>query len=133
MAEHLNLFKSAVSIATLLLASGVTTISQAEMLTDPTRPPVVLGVRGADTSVASGPVLQSVLISPMRRVAVISGHTVRVGDKVEGMTVVRIMDGAVALQDGKTVKILKLFPGIDKHLMRRTPAAKSNVARNKAK
>ncbi len=84
-----------------------------ENLPDPTRPPAALGEAGA-TAVASGPVLQSVLISPGRRVAVISGQTVQVGDKVGDARVARITEGeAVLVRDGKS-QTLKLFPGLEK-------------------
>ena len=133
MAEHLNPLGIVLRIAAWGLMCGVMAASHAEGLADPTRPPAVLGEGGMDAGAASGPVLQSVLISPTRRVAVISGRTVRVGDKVGEMTVAGIMDGAVTLRRGKTVETLKLFPGIEKHSMRRTPSAKSEAARNKGK
>jgi MSHA biogenesis protein MshK len=58
--------------------------------------------------------LQSVLISPKRKVAVINGDTVQVGDRVGDARVVRIVEGEVVLARGGQWQTLKLFPGIEK-------------------
>ncbi len=74
----------------------------------------------ATAPVATGPVLQSVLISRGRKVAVISGQAVQVGDSVGDARVARISEGeAVLIRDGQS-QTLKLFPGLEK---RRTGSA----------
>jgi MSHA biogenesis protein MshK len=92
-------------------------LAHAEDLVDPTRPPATLGqvVDGdASASVAGRPVLQSVMISPGRRMAMISGRMVRIGDKVGEARVTKISETEVVLRNGKELETLKLFPGIEK-------------------
>lgn len=81
-----------------------------EVLPDPTRPAVLNQVMGISANATSEPVLQSVLISPLRSVATISGQTVSVGDKWGDATVINIAENTVALQRGKDVQTLQLFP-----------------------
>lgn len=106
-----------------LLAAGVA--ARGAALTDPTRPP------GAGASAAGGQAgsrLQSVLISPGRRVAVIDGKNVVVGDKVGDATVVRISESEVVLRRAQGRETLKLFPAVDKTMprrRRRAPATRS--------
>lgn len=99
-----------------------------ENLPDPTRPPASLDSPDVAPVVASGPVLQSVLIAPGRKVAVISGQSVQVGDRVGDARVARIAEGeAVLVRDGKS-QTLKLFPGLEK---RRTGKAQSAPAKGR--
>lgn len=86
-----------------------------EQLPDPTRPPDQIGYAPSQTT-SSGPVLQSVLISPQRRVAIISGKTVKVGDKFGGAHVMSISESEVVLRNGKEMQTLKLFPDVHKRL-----------------
>lgn len=106
-------------LASLMLAVAIGPVNANEALQDPTRPSTATGaVVGAGAVASSGPVLQSVLISSGRRVAVISGQTVRTGDKVGDARVVKITETEVLLDDGKDVKTLKLYPGIGKRISR---------------
>lgn len=84
-------------------------------LRDPTRPPASLDTPNPGMPIASSsPVLQSVLISQGRKVAVISGETVQVGDRLGDARVTKIREGEVVLvRDGQS-QTLKLFPGIEK-------------------
>ncbi len=84
------------------------------ILSDPTRPATLApgGAAGtaADVNAPLGQ-LQSVLIARSgRRVAVISGQTLRVGDKFGGAVVVSMSDNSVLLKKGSKVHALKLFP-----------------------
>lgn len=83
----------------LLLGVGGVAFAQRGALVDPTRPPMA-AVESADAEPAkpSGPQLQSVLISPSRRVAVISGSTVVQGGKYGNATVAEISEGSVLLR-----------------------------------
>jgi MSHA biogenesis protein MshK len=81
----------------------------AEALPDPTRPPGSFG-QPQDGGPTPGPVLQSVLISPTRRVAIISGKTLRVGDKFNDAQLVKISENEVVLRTGKNLEVLKLYP-----------------------
>ena len=82
---------------------------------DPTRPPPesrMLPSTGAEAApVPAGPVLQSVLIgSHGREVAVISGQTVRKGERFDGYVLVKVSKNQVVLQQGRNKKVLTLFP-----------------------
>lgn len=135
MVEHLNRsvkeITARMSLVTLvaivpLIASS---FAYADTLRDPTRPPASLGVPVVDGNVAqpSGLQLQSVLIGPGRVIAVISGQTVRVGDKVGEAQVVEIRESEVVLRTGKELRMLKLFPDIDKRLVfNRAPVKTDN-------
>ena len=85
--------------------------SWAENLPDPTRPPDVIERAGADEMAMAGPVLQSTIVGAKRREAIISGQTVRVGDKYRNAEVVAINEGEVVLREGKERTVLTLFPG----------------------
>lgn len=74
-------------------------------MTDPTRPTPWVGTHAAP--VVRGPVLETVLVSPLRRQAVISGRLVRVGDEVAGSRVLRIAtDGVEMERAGHTTWLL---------------------------
>lgn len=102
-------------------------VAGAENLPDPTRPPASLGIAPDGTTSDSnpGPRLQSVLIAPGRRVAIVSGKTVEVGGKVGGATVAAISEGEVVLRNGKNLQTLKLFPEVEKH-----PASGSVISKS---
>lgn len=106
MAEHLN---KILLLGLLAWCCGAC----AQALVDPTRPPTGYA-RNPDGEVFTGPVLQSVLISSSRRVAIISGKTVKVGDKFGEAQVVSIADGEVILRTGKDKQVLKLYPSLYK-------------------
>ena len=58
--------------------------------------------------------LQSILISSGRRVAVIDGRAVRIGERVGDAIVVAIAPSEVTLQRGEARETLTLHPGVDK-------------------
>jgi len=90
----------------------------AEVLTDPTRPPTAMIPASAMAAgTFSGPVLQSVLVSQGRKIAIISGKEVKVNDKYNGARVVRITDTEVVLRNGRQVQVLKLFPDVKKQMV----------------
>ncbi len=99
-------------LAIALLSAGLWGASaQAQALPDPTRPAVGLG---SGSTVAATPAqLQMVLIGrgpSARKVAVISGQTLRLGDKFDGAVLAGISENEVVLRNGNNVKVLKLFP-----------------------
>lgn len=92
-------------------------------LPDPTRPPDLaakgvpaIGGSGSSAGIdASEPFrLQSVIVSPGRKVAVINGQIVEPGDKVGDAVVVEITESEVVLRSGKDLQTVKLFPGLEK-------------------
>lgn len=87
--------------------------ARAQALTDPTRPPQEVAPGDAPQE-AGGTQLQSVLISPRRRLAIINGAVVSPGDTVGEAKVVKITETEVVLRKGGETEVLKLFPGVDK-------------------
>jgi len=102
----------------LLLMYAAMPYGIAENLPDPTKPPASLGfAQTVDAQVTySGPVLQSVLISPGRKVAIISGQVVSLGGKFADARVVKITESEVVLLTGNNLQTLRLFPNVEKRL-----------------
>jgi MSHA biogenesis protein MshK len=98
----------ALSIA--LWAAG----ANAQQLRDPTRPPSFSAARPEAAEAASDLVLQTVLVSPERRNAIVNGRLVRVGDSVSGMRVIEIRESAVVLRGPGEQRTLSLFPAVEK-------------------
>lgn len=98
-------------IGLLVLAGSA---AAAPGLPDPTRPPTGFGAATEPlrTTVATGPVLQSVLISPTRTVAVINGKSLKVGEQFGAARIVKISENEVVMQDGRQVRTLRIFPNI---------------------
>ncbi|MDQ9170219.1 MSHA biogenesis protein MshK [Oxalobacteraceae bacterium R-40] len=114
-------------IAAGVYASWFVPPAFAENLPDPTRP---TGAAYADENtgnVISGPVLQSVLTSSGRKLAIISGQTVKQGDSVGNARVVKISDAEVVLAQGKETQVLKLFPVVEKQPSTGRPASKNGM------
>lgn len=89
----------------------------AEFLPDPTRPPAEAGVEAPGAPVAAGgPLLQSVMIRPNRRTAVISGQLLAEGERFGDARLVRVSEGEAILSGPDGRQTLKLFPGVEKHL-----------------
>lgn len=97
------------SLAALLACAS----AAAQQLTDPTRPPQT-GPAGMSAPVPSGPVLQTIRISPSRAEAMIDGRFVHLGDRVGNARVVTISESTVVLRHATGITTLKLFPGIEK-------------------
>ncbi len=98
-------------IALCLLAA---TAAVAQGLSDPTRPQSAPEERAASPAEVPASRLQSVLISPARKLAVIDGQTVALGGRIGDATVISIAPTQVILQAGATYQTLKLLPGIEK-------------------
>src|ERR1017187_5440738 len=105
MAEHL------ISFVKICILCAVVAIfpARAENLVDPTRPPTGFGSATPITA-DTAPKLQSILISSSRRIAIISGKTLKIGDKFGDAQVVAINENDVLLRTGKSVEVLKLYP-----------------------
>ena len=92
------------------------TCAHAQELTDPTRPPASIAAQSGppDEKSKTDPELQSVLISPTRRVAIIDGQAVALGEKYGEARVVKIAEDEVVLRNGQEQQVLKLFPMVEK-------------------
>lgn len=101
----------------ILLMAGM---CQAENLPDPTRPPALLGplppAFGEEQANAPVPmpVLQSIILSPSRKAAIISGQTVVLGEKFGAARLVKLTESEAVLRTVDGLQVLKLFPDVDK-------------------
>jgi len=87
----------------------------AQALNDPTRPPAgLLGPESAAVGTGSAPVLQSVIISPAVKAAIINGEMVRLGGAFGSARLVRISENEVVLKGDNEEQVLKLYPGVEK-------------------
>ncbi len=109
-----------------LLCLGLMTagVAAAQVLTDPTRPPG--GQAESAESVGSGgPVLQSVMLSPSRKIAVISGEMVALGGRYGSSKLVRLSETEAVLRNGADVTVLRLYPLVEKRAV--VPVAAKSV------
>ncbi len=109
--------KLPVQLAVLLL-SGLSAIAvAAQGMLDPTRPPAALA-GSADVRAPGGPVLQSVMLSPGRKVAVISGEMVALGGRYGAARLVRLTESEAVLKDGAETTVLRLYPLVEKRMVK---------------
>lgn len=103
------------TLAGLALAS-VCTMAVAESLRDPTRPVEATVSRRATGKPVSQHrlVLQTVVISPQRRTAVISGRVLSPGDRISGYTLTEIHEAEVVVKGPKGTRTLRLYPAVKK-------------------
>jgi MSHA biogenesis protein MshK len=94
--------------------------AQAAPFADPTRPPLAPEAAKGGAALPGGPRLESVLIAPDRRLAVISGQQVTLGSRFGDGEVVRITESEVLIRKPDGEESLKLFAGGG----RRPPAAR---------
>lgn len=102
---------AALALGMVLLTASAT----AQVMIDPTRPPSGSGIAEAETGAeGGGPVLQSVMISPALKAAIINGAMVKLGDKYGDAVLVRVAENEVVLKSGDESQVLKLHPGVEK-------------------
>ncbi|MBZ0105775.1 MAG: hypothetical protein K8H84_09105 [Sulfuricella denitrificans] len=104
-----------------------------DMLPDPTRPPAEAGMMGDVAAVASGPVLQSVVIRPGLRSAVISGQLLVVGERFGDAKLIQVSEGEAILVGPEGRQVLKLFPDVDKQFAQPPQAETLKRGKNKPK
>lgn len=99
------LFSSGMLVVALLAGVAV-----AASLPDPTRPPGLSGrTPGAAEAVKDDWQLGSILIASQRRVAVINGRPLTVGEQINGARLVAIEPGRVHLRRGSRTIVLDLL------------------------
>lgn len=98
--------------------------AQSAPLADPTRPPGAGGESGAEAAAPAGARLQSVLISPTRRIAVIDGKAVALGGRIGDATLETVTESAAVLRYADRRETLWLMPGVDKRERRSAAAAR---------
>lgn len=97
---------------TAVLFGGFLTLAVAVVyaqpeLADPTRPSGWRAVQEQGERVSEVPVrLDSILLSPWRRIAVINGHTLAEGESRDGLTLVKVSKSEVEVRvDGQTQRL----------------------------
>jgi len=119
------LHPSSLALCLALLASGT---ASAQVLNDPTRPPSGFAVGDAEGGDAGGGImLQSVMISPTRKSAIINGVMVKLGEKYGDAVLIRVAENEVVLKSGATQQVLKLYPGVEKREI--APAGETGASR----
>jgi hypothetical protein len=105
----------ALALCIALLAPG-TAPAMAQALTDPTRPPGETAAEVPAVAGAASPVnrLQSVIISPTRKAAIINGVLVELGGKYGDAVLTKVTEDEVVLSRDSSREVLKLFPAVEK-------------------
>ncbi len=98
----------------------------AQGMTDPTRPPGGMAAAAGDDTATGGPVLQSVMLSPGRKVAMISGEIVVLGGRYGSARLVKLTESEAVLKNGPETTVLRLFPLVEKRM---AGSAKSSVVK----
>ncbi|HKJ87834.1 MAG TPA: hypothetical protein VKA48_04945 [Gammaproteobacteria bacterium] len=101
------------AIAALVLFLGLAGLAGAggSEVADPTRPPGTTGGEAPKEPSGGGSLsLQSILHGRGRLLAIISGHTVQVGDRLGDYTVQNILQDRVVLSGGGGTRILRIGP-----------------------
>jgi len=108
----------------------------AETLPDPTMMPA-----GVSAPVPAGATpdngLQSIIIAPGRRAAIINGQTVEQGGKYGDARLIRVNESSVVLRGTQGKQVLRLFPGVEirkdePHTLHKPLAAKQAPAGKQA-
>ena len=99
-------------LVVIFMSAAATVFAQA--LRDPTRPPAASTSKKGVTGVPeqSGWILQSVLISPERRYAIINGEVVALGGSVAGAELVAVAAERVTLRTAEGLRVVQLFPNV---------------------
>lgn len=107
MSERRIVARAAAFVAAAVVALVVAR-AEDPPLRDPTRPYRAQAASGERGSAPHRPELSAVLVSPLRRVAVIDGKLYHVGERVDGALVTRIEPRAVYLRRGDEERVLRL-------------------------
>jgi MSHA biogenesis protein MshK len=113
LSMRMNMSKATVLLLLAASAPHLQANAQAQALQDPTRPPAAaMAPSAAPAAASNAPRLQSILVGREaggRRLAVIDGETVRLGEQFHGARVTRIGDNEVELVRGKERQVLRLY------------------------
>ncbi|MBI5658366.1 MAG: hypothetical protein HZC43_02185 [Nitrosomonadales bacterium] len=103
----------------------------AEELPDPTRPPAEISAPSAPAAAPQESGLQSVIISPSRRAAIINGQMIGLGAKLGDAKLVEVNESGVVLQGPQGRRALALFPGVELKKKAAPPERKNPERKNK--
>jgi MSHA biogenesis protein MshK len=90
-------------------------VSAQRITVDPTRPPAGFDSGGADLEreAGGGIRLQTVMISPTQRAAIINGVMVRLGEKYGDAVLVKVAENEVVLKGAGAQQVLKIHPEVE--------------------
>ena len=121
------LHPSSLTLCFALFVAGATP-AMAQALVDPTQPPMALAPQAPAVEGVASPVqqLQSVIISPTRKAAIINGVVVELGGKYGDAVLTKVGEDEVVLSGDGSRQVLKLYPavekvGVSKNAPRKTP------------
>jgi MSHA biogenesis protein MshK len=117
----------------LMLAPGTGVaqgVAPTRALGDPMRPPALMGAASETAGTPGGMVLQSTIMSRGRRIAMIDGKSMNVGDRIGEARIVAINPDSVTLREAGATRVLRLNEGVE--ISGRT-AAKVPASREGAK
>src|SRR3989304_3311660 len=116
---------------TLALVSGQR-LAQGQGLSDPMQPPAFAAPASAAAGVrsAGAGVLQSTLLSKGRRIAMIDGKPMQVGDRIGAAIIVAIDPASVTLREAGATRGLHLYQGVE---ISSAAAAKAPASQNARK
>jgi MSHA biogenesis protein MshK len=109
MTQSLVARHSSLAVALALALCAASAIAQ---MNDPTRPPASFGTSEPDSG-GGGIMLQSVLISPGQKAAIINGVLVKLGEKYGDAVLIAVAENEVVLRSGGGRQVLKLYPGVN--------------------
>lgn len=110
MAEPMILVQGLVATAALLLSAG----STAQALNDPTRPPLEMMSAASVAGAAPRTPLQSILLSSVRKGAIINGQYVPLGGNYGKASLVRVTATEVTLKSEQGLEVLQLYAPMEK-------------------
>jgi len=101
-------------VTTFVVAMSVNTVSLKAALVDPTRPPSWGSATVAPRATARrrGLQLQTTLVSPSRRMAIINGRSYSIGSRIGTATIIEIKPFEVTLQKAGKKTRLRLLPRV---------------------
>jgi MSHA biogenesis protein MshK len=117
--------------AVFLLICSLPVAAWAQVLSDPTRPPLEIGDGSVSTVQHAAPAaargLLSVIISAERCAAIIDGKTIRLGERYGDAVLVEINAQGVVLQQAQARRTMVLFPGVGVTVTAAQPSSQQAV------
>lgn len=115
-------------LAALLSLALPFATAHAETLKDPTQPPAVFNGNFTSEAIATGPVLQSVMLGSNYKAAIINGNKVLLGQKYEQATLIKLNEHEAVLRyPDKTTVTLTMDYAIEKNLVKATTTVKQTT------
>jgi hypothetical protein len=109
----------ALSLCAVLACSFAQRDARAQPMNDPMRPADAKADGAAGAAEPAGPVLQVVITSPQRKLALIDGTVVQLGERVRSAKLASVTDSLAVLEKNGERDVLLMHPGIDKKPSRR--------------